>query len=191
MDRLVVTLEETDERVADLEARYLRTRIVTAEQEAEYAHDAWSLEMDKIRTLQHQRQESDNRLTQTMSRTQRSATNQNPNNDSEVNQTTLDQLVTQHVAKALASKEAIRSSTQEVTNRTTTTTRTCSYKEFAVSYKGISIEPKVEDGDRVKYVACTMLDGTLTWWNSYVRSVGIDAANASPWSEFKQMLIKK
>ncbi|GKF28788.1 reverse transcriptase domain-containing protein, partial [Tanacetum coccineum] len=50
---------------------------------------------------------------------------------------------------------------------------------------------KVEDSDNVKYVACTMLDGALTWWNLYVWTVGIDAANAIPWSEFKQMLIKK
>nr|GEY42566.1 reverse transcriptase domain-containing protein [Tanacetum cinerariifolium] len=27
---------------------------------------------------------------------------------------------------------------------------------------------KVADGDNVKYAACTMLDGALTWWNSYV-----------------------
>ncbi|GKD25190.1 putative reverse transcriptase domain-containing protein, partial [Tanacetum coccineum] len=45
------------------------------------------------------------------------------------------------------------------------------------------------DGDNVKYVACIMLDGALTWWNSYGRTVGIDAANAIPWSEFKLMLI--
>ncbi|GJR29340.1 hypothetical protein Tco_1105572 [Tanacetum coccineum] len=50
---------------------------------------------------------------------------------------------------------------------------------------------KVEDGDNVKYTTCTMLDGALTWWNLYVRIVGIDAANAIPWSKFKQMLIKK
>nr|GEV78192.1 putative reverse transcriptase domain-containing protein [Tanacetum cinerariifolium]GEV78206.1 putative reverse transcriptase domain-containing protein [Tanacetum cinerariifolium] len=49
----------------------------------------------------------------------------------------------------------------------------------------------VKDGDNMKYVPCTMLDGALTWWNSYVQTVGIDAANAIPWSEFKQILIKK
>ncbi|GKD34045.1 hypothetical protein Tco_1249554, partial [Tanacetum coccineum] len=80
---------------------------------------------------------------------------------------------------ALAAMEANRSTTQEETNRTETTTRTF----FRVR--------KVEDGDRVKYAACTMLNGTLTWWNPYVWSVGIDVANATPWSEFKQMLIKK
>ncbi|GKE67754.1 putative reverse transcriptase domain-containing protein, partial [Tanacetum coccineum] len=50
---------------------------------------------------------------------------------------------------------------------------------------------KVADGDNVKYAACTMLDGALTWWNSYVSTLGIDAANAISWSEFKLMLIKK
>ncbi|GJZ87805.1 hypothetical protein Tco_0659415 [Tanacetum coccineum] len=29
----------------------------------------------------------------------------------------------------------------------------------------------VEDGDNVKYTACIMLDGALTWWNLYVRTV--------------------
>ncbi|GKB91220.1 hypothetical protein Tco_0963492 [Tanacetum coccineum] len=50
---------------------------------------------------------------------------------------------------------------------------------------------KVADGNNVKYAACIMLYGALTWWNTYVRTIGIDAANAIPWSEFKLMLIKK
>ncbi|GJZ91366.1 reverse transcriptase domain-containing protein [Tanacetum coccineum] len=118
-----------------------------------------------------------------MARTRRSATNPIPKNKGGVNQTALDQLVTQRVADALAAVEANQSSTQGDTSRTKTTTTHVLTKNFIVS--------KVEDGDRVKYVACIMLDGVLTWWNSYVRSVGIDAANATPWSEFKQMLIKK
>ncbi|GJR71057.1 reverse transcriptase domain-containing protein [Tanacetum coccineum] len=146
-----------------------------------------------------------------MSRTRRYATTQNPSNQGGVNQTELDQLVTQRVADALAAIEANRSTTQEATNVTGTTTRTCSYKEFRSCMQGIfsgtegavgqihwfeKLEyvfqvNKVADGDNVKYVACTMLDSTLTWWNSYVRTLGIDAANVIPWSEFKLMLIKK
>ncbi|GKA57365.1 hypothetical protein Tco_0756553 [Tanacetum coccineum] len=123
----------------------------------------------------------------------------------------MDQLVTQRVVDALAAMEASRSSTQGDTSRTETTTRTCSYKEFCSCVQGnfngtegavgltrwfgklesVFRVNKVEDGDRVKYMAYIMLDGALTWWNSYVRSVGMDAANATPWSEFKQMLIKK
>ncbi|GJQ92063.1 hypothetical protein Tco_0003202 [Tanacetum coccineum] len=45
------------------EARYLRTKVVTAEQEVAYTRYAWSFAMYRIRELQHQRQESDNRLT--------------------------------------------------------------------------------------------------------------------------------
>ncbi|GKA66506.1 reverse transcriptase domain-containing protein [Tanacetum coccineum] len=121
-----------------------------------------------------------------MARTRRSATNPIPNNKGGVNQTVLDQLVTQRVADALAAMEANRSSTQGDTSRTETTTAHVLTKNFVVFQVN-----KVEDGDRVKYMAYIMLDGALTWWNSYVRSVGMDAANATPWSEFKQMLIKK
>ncbi|GJX60465.1 hypothetical protein Tco_0291855 [Tanacetum coccineum] len=172
IDRLVVALEEMDKMVAYLHTRYRQESdemAVTAEQEAVYARDAWGFTMDSIRAK--------------TVHTRRSTTNQIPNNEGEVNQTALDQLVTQCVAGALAAMESNRSSTQEETNRTSTTTHTCSYKEFRSCIK-------VEDGDRVKYVACTMLDGALTWWNSYVKLVGIDAANATPWSEFKNECIE-
>ncbi|GJW32341.1 reverse transcriptase domain-containing protein [Tanacetum coccineum] len=89
-----------------------------------------------------------------MARTRRSTTTQNPTNPGGVNQTELDQLVTQRVADALAAIE-------------------------------------VADDDNVKYTACIILDGALTWWNLYLRTVGIDAANAIPQSKFKLMLIKK
>ncbi|GKC71783.1 hypothetical protein Tco_1117666, partial [Tanacetum coccineum] len=147
----------------------------------------------------------------TIALTRRSAITQNPTNPGGVNQIELDQLVTQRVADTLAAMEANRSSTQGDTNPTATTTRTCSYKEFRSCMQGnfsgtegavrltrwfeklelVFQVSKVADGDNVKYGACTMLDGALTWWNSYVRTVGIDAANAIPWSEFKLMLIKK
>ncbi|GJT73676.1 putative reverse transcriptase domain-containing protein, partial [Tanacetum coccineum] len=133
IDRLVVAIEETNERVTDLgtryrqdsheiyvclrdaqddiavlrarlasferEARYLRTSVIIAEQEATYAHDAWRFAMDRIRTLQHQR---------------------------------------------------------------------C----------------------QVKYVTCTLLGGALTWWNSYIRNVGHDAAYGMPWKTLLTMMTK-
>ncbi|GJZ82101.1 hypothetical protein Tco_0647095, partial [Tanacetum coccineum] len=173
IDRLVVALELTDKRVADLGTRYRQDNhemygsfvpgAVTAYHEAAYARNAWSFAMDKIRVLQRQRKKSDDKLTRTMAHTRRSVTNQIPNNEGGVNQTVLVQLVTQRVADALAAMKANRSSTQEETNITATTTRTCSYKEFRIS--------KVEDGDRVKYAACIMMDDALTWWNTYTRTV--------------------
>ncbi|GKE73979.1 hypothetical protein Tco_1536020, partial [Tanacetum coccineum] len=87
--------------------------------------------------------------------------------------------------------EAKQSTTQEATNVTGTTTRTCSYKEFHSCMQGnfngtkgavrltrwfeklesIFQVSKVADSDNVKYAACIMLDCALTWWNSYVRTV--------------------
>nr|XP_043619727.1 uncharacterized protein LOC122591528 [Erigeron canadensis] len=44
------------------------------------------------------------------------------------------------------------------------------------------------DGNRVKYATGTLLGGALSWWSGYVNSIGIDAANASPWEEVKEMM---
>nr|GEX96736.1 putative reverse transcriptase domain-containing protein [Tanacetum cinerariifolium] len=76
------------------------------------------------------------RQSKTMACTRRYATNEISNNRGGVNQTALDQLVAQRVAEALAAIDANRSNTQEETNRTATTTRTCSYKEFCSCMQG-------------------------------------------------------
>ncbi|GJS56917.1 hypothetical protein Tco_0651701 [Tanacetum coccineum] len=49
----------------------------------------------------------------------------------------------------------------------------------------------VAEGDRVKFASNTLLDGALTWWNVYVRSITLDTAHATPWSDFKAMFIQK
>ncbi|GJS16857.1 hypothetical protein Tco_0411329 [Tanacetum coccineum] len=36
---------------------------------------------------------------------------------------------------------------------------------------------------QVKYATCTLLDGSLTWWNSNVQSVGLEAAYETTWKE--------
>ncbi|KAJ0570677.1 putative nucleotidyltransferase, Ribonuclease H [Helianthus annuus] len=43
-------------------------------------------------------------------------------------------------------------------------------------------------GDRVKYVAGTLADGALTWWNAQVQLLGIEAANATTWDDFKELI---
>nr|GEU39235.1 putative reverse transcriptase domain-containing protein [Tanacetum cinerariifolium] len=43
---------------------------------------------------------------------------------------------------------------------------------------------------QVKYVTYTLLDGALTWWNSPVKIVGIDAANDISWKDLMKMMIK-
>ncbi|GKD73072.1 putative reverse transcriptase domain-containing protein, partial [Tanacetum coccineum] len=49
----------------------------------------------------------------------------------------------------------------------------------------------VAECDRVKFASSTLLDGALTWWNVYVRSVTLDTVHATPWSDFKAMFIRK
>ncbi|GKA00517.1 hypothetical protein Tco_0673067 [Tanacetum coccineum] len=45
-----------------------------------------------------------------------------------------------------------------------------------------------EENCQVKYATCTLLDSALTWWNSHVKTVGIDAAYAMTWKELMKMM---
>ncbi|GJX95040.1 putative reverse transcriptase domain-containing protein [Tanacetum coccineum] len=47
-----------------------------------------------------------------------------------------------------------------------------------------------EENCQVKYATCTLLDSALTWWNSHVKTVGIDAAYVMTWKELIKMMIK-
>nr|GEU73060.1 putative reverse transcriptase domain-containing protein [Tanacetum cinerariifolium] len=44
---------------------------------------------------------------------------------------------------------------------------------------------------QVKYVACTFLDGSLNWLNTYSKYVGIDAAYETSWEELKKMMTEE
>ncbi|GJW21049.1 reverse transcriptase domain-containing protein [Tanacetum coccineum] len=82
-------------------------------------------------------------------------------------------------------------STQEETNlgSNSSQNKAYNYKEFrAVMHENFC---GTEEGDRVKFASSTLLDGALTWWNVYVRSVTLDTAHATPWSDFKAMFIRK
>ncbi|GKC66491.1 reverse transcriptase domain-containing protein [Tanacetum coccineum] len=126
----------------------------------------------------------------------------------------LDQLIATRVAEALAAAAVTHAvSTQEETNlgSNSSQSKACNYKEFRAvihenfhgtegvvgltrwfekleSQFGIS---NVAEGDIVKFAFSTLLDGALTWWNVYVRSVTLDTAHVTPWSDFKAMFIWK
>ncbi|GKD39841.1 putative reverse transcriptase domain-containing protein [Tanacetum coccineum] len=86
----------------------------------------------------------------------------------------LDQLIATRVAEALAAAAVTHAvSTQKETNlgSNSSQNKPSNYKEFcAVMHRKL---------------LCTLLDGALTWWNVYVRSVTLDTAHATPWSDFK------
>ncbi|GKE29923.1 putative reverse transcriptase domain-containing protein, partial [Tanacetum coccineum] len=41
---------------------------------------------------------------------------------------------------------------------------------------------------QVKYASCTLLNSALTWWNSYKRTIGIEAAYAMSWAELMKLM---
>ncbi|GJU51221.1 reverse transcriptase domain-containing protein, partial [Tanacetum coccineum] len=41
---------------------------------------------------------------------------------------------------------------------------------------------------QVKYASCTLLDGELTWWNSHVKTVGIDVAYEISWKKLMKTM---
>nr|GFB21762.1 reverse transcriptase domain-containing protein [Tanacetum cinerariifolium] len=44
---------------------------------------------------------------------------------------------------------------------------------------------------QVKYAACTLQGVALTWWNSYVKTVTLEVAQALPWKTLKKMMTNK
>nr|GEV53949.1 zinc finger, CCHC-type [Tanacetum cinerariifolium] len=64
--------------------------------------------------------------------------------------------------------------------------------------RNIVIVPKVESTQHeqvcnhlVKYATCTLIDGALTWWNSYVQSVRIDTAYELTWKELMKVMTQE
>ncbi|GJY96024.1 reverse transcriptase domain-containing protein [Tanacetum coccineum] len=144
----------------------------------------------------------------------RSTNRNNVDINSGIDTQMLNQLIATRVAEALAAAAVTHAaSTQEENNlgSNSSQNKTCNYKEFRAfmhenfygtkgavgltrwfekleSQFGIS---NVAEGDRVKFASSTLLDGALTWWNMYVRSVTLDTAHATPWSNLKAMFIRK
>nr|GEY71334.1 reverse transcriptase domain-containing protein [Tanacetum cinerariifolium] len=45
--------------------------------------------------------------------------------------------------------------------------------------------------NQIKFVTCTLLGSALTWWNSHVKTVGIDVAYAMTWTNLKKKMTDK
>ncbi|GJT99695.1 reverse transcriptase domain-containing protein [Tanacetum coccineum] len=106
----------------------------------------------------------------------------------------IEELIAQRVADALATYETNRnirngngngsgsqSDGGSGSRRTVHTARGCTYKEF------LNCQPL---NFKVKYATCTLLNSALTWWNSYVRTAGHDAAYEMSWMDLIKMMIK-
>ncbi|GKD38099.1 hypothetical protein Tco_1258306 [Tanacetum coccineum] len=130
----------------------------------------------------------------------------------------IEQLIAQRVADALTTNEANRNNGTGVNDGTggsaggaEHTTCDFSYKEFLI-YKprnfsgtegvvGLTMWFKKMkfvfhicnclENYQVKYATRTLLDGVITWWNAYARSVGIDVTYETTWKELKKTMIEE
>nr|GEV86516.1 hypothetical protein [Tanacetum cinerariifolium] len=128
-------------------------------------------------------------------------------------------LIAQGVADALVEYEATKYSRNEEDNhdsesgrkRIEHTTRNCTYSDFLkcqpLNFKGtegvlgltqwfmkmksIFHMSNCTVACQIKFATCTLFGNALTWWNSYVRTVGHDAAYGMTWKILKKMMADK
>lgn len=41
----------------------------------------------------------------------------------------------------------------------------------------------------VKFTTCTFMDTNLNWWNTNVKTIGVDVANTIQWEVIKRMMV--
>nr|GEV45831.1 putative reverse transcriptase domain-containing protein [Tanacetum cinerariifolium] len=130
----------------------------------------------------------------------------------------LEALIEQSVAKALGARDADRNTNSDDnhvsetgTRRTKRVTRECTYPDIMkgkpLNFKGTKgvVEltqwfEKMETmfrisncsvENQIKFSTCTLLGSDLTWWNSYVMTVGPDATHAMTWVDMKKKMTDK
>ncbi|GKE17218.1 putative reverse transcriptase domain-containing protein [Tanacetum coccineum] len=58
------------------------------------------------------------------------------------------------------------------------------FKKMETMFNISNCPPKYQ----VKYATCTLQDSALTWWNSYKRTIGVDAAYAMKWAGLMKLM---
>nr|GFA02134.1 hypothetical protein [Tanacetum cinerariifolium] len=131
-------------------------------------------------------------------------------------QEAINNLISQHVAEALAEYETQRNSvvngdtsnTTGIGPRTVRPTWECTYKDYLncelLKFNGIegvigltrwfertksvSSISNCTGENQVKFASCTLIGSALTWWNSHMRAVSQEVAYAMPWKTLNQMM---
>nr|GEX41752.1 hypothetical protein [Tanacetum cinerariifolium] len=132
-----------------------------------------------------------------------------------VTEAQLQALIDQGVAASMADAEASRVRNGYDSNglgpRLSQAVRQCTYPDFLkcqpLNFKGtegvigltqwfekmksVFNISKCTAACQVKYAACTLQGVALTWWNSHVKFVTLEVAQASPWKTLKKMMTDK
>ncbi|GKD54490.1 putative reverse transcriptase domain-containing protein [Tanacetum coccineum] len=98
----------------------------------------------------------------------------------------LKRLIDQGVADALAVCDADRSRNDEDSyDSGTGVRRQAPPAQTVFRISNCSVE------NQIKFATCTLLGSALTWWNSYVKTVGHDVAHAMIWTNLKKKITNK
>ncbi|GKC85010.1 reverse transcriptase domain-containing protein [Tanacetum coccineum] len=127
-------------------------------------------------------------------------------------------MIDQGITDALAARDADRNTNGDDIHNSGTgvrraerVARECTYPDFmkckTLNFKGtegfvelIQWFEKIETvlnisnysvENQIKFSTCALLVGALTWWNSYVRTVGHDVAYAMTWTDLKKKMTDK
>ncbi|GJR54166.1 reverse transcriptase domain-containing protein [Tanacetum coccineum] len=128
----------------------------------------------------------------------------------------LQELIDQGVTAVLAARNANRNGDDSHTlgtgaRRTERVARECTYQDFMkcqhLYFKGTEGVVELTQWfermetvfrisncsveNQIKFSTCTLLAGSLTWWNSYVRIVGHDVAYAMTWTYLRNKMTDK
>nr|GFC00904.1 reverse transcriptase domain-containing protein [Tanacetum cinerariifolium] len=79
---------------------------------------------------------------------------------------------------------------REYTNASTTTTTSVTNAQLkALIDQGVADALAAQN--QIKFATCTLLGSALTWWNSHVKTVGLDVAYAMTWTNLKKKMANK
>ncbi|GJY60120.1 putative reverse transcriptase domain-containing protein [Tanacetum coccineum] len=201
MDRLMVTLEETNKRVTDLGTRYGQDshEMYVRHQDA---HDDRAVLRARMASLEREARYLCTKLKKM------------PPKRNGVSAAAIEQLIAQRAIETLAARDTDKNSRNLYNSNSNSagggerTTRYCTYKDFLncqpLNFKGtkgvVGLAHWFEKMEfmlyisncsvkcQVKYATYTLLGGAPTWWNSYVRTIKHDASYEIPWEILMKMM---
>nr|GFB68915.1 hypothetical protein [Tanacetum cinerariifolium] len=151
-------------------------------------------------------------------RTTRSTADQETVNATTVTNAQLQTMIDQRVTAALAAHDALRSTNGDDSHnsetgvrRTERAARECTYTDFLkcqpLPFKGTEGVASLSQWcermesvfhisnctaeNQVKFATCTLHSVDLTWWNTYVQTVGQEAAYGMSWKTLMNMMTDK
>ncbi|GJU51725.1 hypothetical protein Tco_1221280 [Tanacetum coccineum] len=162
------------ERVETVEhdIKILRDRAEAAKQQVKVLHDSLRIAHKRITELQIHMKER-------MSTTRQG-----------LNSAAIEQLIAQLIANAMTAYEENQNIRNEANHKASGSAGGGTEGAVGLTrwFEKMELVFHIENG-QVKYAKCTLMDGALTWWNSYVKKIGLDAAYKTTWKVLKQIII--